>query len=579
MWVNVSVLSAINSAIMARTGAVTGYAPSEMPSAILGIQTAATIGSKVITLNGTYRASDDGFDCYSVITVNVPVESSSGSSSSSSSSVMPSVVIPDWGYSIYDTSTSWIRTYSEDSSLFAATFTVAEHIYSSAFARCYNLTTFVAPELDVIAARAFERASALAYVSLPACRFVSMWAFAYTALSEVTLPACINIECSAFNGCTSLTMVSLPACASISSMAFASCTNLMSVYLMGSSVPNASQWMFKSTPLESSVNGVYGSIYVPASMIDRYLYANYWSDLAPRFVPVGGSSTSHTEPYSIYDTSTTTVGATAHANDPYLTAVTYTNARTISMYAFNGCASLSTVVAPSCTSIGQGAFDDCPAIESISLPECSDIGRYNFRSCLVSSISLPKCMEIHGSVFDDCPNIKAVNLPECVTCYGFDRCSSITSISLPKCDVVGGFDGTNITGLTLPSATGVQGFNSCSRLATINLPLCETVGGFEYCSLITSINLPECDCVYDGAFTQTGVSVARIPKCRFIQGYAFANCPSLTIYLNAVSSVTEIDSHTFWGTDLRSVYVPRSLYSDFAVAQNWSNFAQYLVSA
>jgi len=40
------------------------------------------------------------------------------------------------------------------------------------------------------------------------------------------------------------------------------------------------------TPINASVNGVYGSIYVPASMLSSYKTSAVWSAYAARFVGV-----------------------------------------------------------------------------------------------------------------------------------------------------------------------------------------------------------------------------------------------------------------------------------------------------
>lgn len=71
VWVDNDVMEAINSAIKTKTGQTGDYDTSEMPDAILGITFSETVGSKTVTENGTYRASDDSLDGYSSVTVSV----------------------------------------------------------------------------------------------------------------------------------------------------------------------------------------------------------------------------------------------------------------------------------------------------------------------------------------------------------------------------------------------------------------------------------------------------------------------------------------------------------------------------
>jgi hypothetical protein len=59
---------------------------------------------------------------------------------------------------------------------------------------------------------------------------------------------------------------------------------------MGSSIPSLAYTnAFYSTPIAgytASTGGVYGSIYVPASMLESYKTANNWSYFSDRFVGV-----------------------------------------------------------------------------------------------------------------------------------------------------------------------------------------------------------------------------------------------------------------------------------------------------
>lgn len=66
--------TAIANAIRSKLGVQTTYMPSEMADAITAIPTSggSDLGTKTITANGTYNASNDNLDGYSQVTVNVP---------------------------------------------------------------------------------------------------------------------------------------------------------------------------------------------------------------------------------------------------------------------------------------------------------------------------------------------------------------------------------------------------------------------------------------------------------------------------------------------------------------------------
>ena len=125
----------------------------------------------------------------------------------------------------------------------------------------------------------------------PACLSLESNAFASCrSLSSVSFPSCSVIGTWAFLGCTALSAVSLPACTLIGSYAFSACRTLLSLYLPGSSICILSgSAVFTNTPIAgstASTGGVYGSIYVPLSLLNSYKAAANWSYFADRFVGV-----------------------------------------------------------------------------------------------------------------------------------------------------------------------------------------------------------------------------------------------------------------------------------------------------
>jgi hypothetical protein len=120
-------------------------------------------------------------------------------------------------------------------------------------------------------------------------------------LSTVSFPACTRIGNYAYAACYSLTTISFPACTTIGSSAFSRCYNLKSLYLTNSVVCTlANSNAFSSTPIGgySASAGTYGSIYVPASLVDAYKAATNWTYFASRIVGIeieGGDNGGNTE--------------------------------------------------------------------------------------------------------------------------------------------------------------------------------------------------------------------------------------------------------------------------------------------
>ena len=149
-----------------------------------------------------------------------------------------------------------------------------------------DITGVSLPECKYLYDETFYNYSSLTQVSLPECRYISDFAFNYCiSLSQVSLPECRYIGEGVFQGCSSLTQVSLPECSYIGAGAFGDCLPLMSITIEYSSVCN-----MNVTPVDP-FNGTYigygtGSIYVPASLVEAYKSAPFWSKYSSQIFPI-----------------------------------------------------------------------------------------------------------------------------------------------------------------------------------------------------------------------------------------------------------------------------------------------------
>lgn len=159
-----------------------------------------------------------------------------------------------------------------------------------AFASCSRLKT-VSCGAKSISASAFYFCSALEKADLPNFKNTASHVFENCIiLSDVSVPNLLEVGIADFQGCYSLQMISLPKASLLYRSAFMYCSRLTSVYLMSSDVvyPFASD-VFKYTPIGGSTahtGGVYGSIFVPASLYSSYLANSAWSSYYTRFVSV-----------------------------------------------------------------------------------------------------------------------------------------------------------------------------------------------------------------------------------------------------------------------------------------------------
>lgn len=158
------------------------------------------------------------------------------------------------------------------------------NINIGAFNYCRNLTAASFSKCTNIGASAFSYCSKLSVADFPECTTIGTSAFVNCPLTTVSFPKCTNIGASAFADCQSLTTVSFPECTNIGGNAFKNCKSLSKLYLLSPSVAtlgNANA--FQSTPMSlSSYIGDFGSIYVPASLVESYKSAANWSVYSDR---------------------------------------------------------------------------------------------------------------------------------------------------------------------------------------------------------------------------------------------------------------------------------------------------------
>jgi len=209
----------------------------------------------------------------------------------------------------------------------------ANRIGSNAFLSCTALKSVNYPHCTMISSWAFCGCTALEAVSFPECVSIQGGAFSEAGLKEASFPSCTAVESSAFTSCTSLSLISfpnclrvngdafkrcsaltsvhlpkcveidqgtffmcsllstlsLPAAGRISNYAFQGCYRLLSLYLMASYVCRIDVGTFASTPIAgvtTYTGGVYGSVYVPASLLASYKANGSWAAFSDRLVGI-----------------------------------------------------------------------------------------------------------------------------------------------------------------------------------------------------------------------------------------------------------------------------------------------------
>lgn len=177
--------------------------------------------------------------------------------------------------SIYNVSLPKCRTLGDHvfqycSKLSSIYLPLCNTIHWGCFSACYSLTSINLPQLTILSSETFHSCFHLENISVP--KVAAIWS-------------------SALFQCYALSILSLPSCSLIAgSYAFDYCYNLLSLYLMSTSVVVLSNSnTFNNTPIAgvtTSTGGVYGSIYVPASLLASYKAATNWATFSDRIVGV-----------------------------------------------------------------------------------------------------------------------------------------------------------------------------------------------------------------------------------------------------------------------------------------------------
>ena len=281
--------------------------------------------------------------------------------------------------------------------------------------------------------------------------------------------------------------------------------------------------------------------------------------------------------------------------------ITNSDAKKIKNCLFENTSTLTEVSFPECMSIGYNAFDGCTSLTSVSFPLCESIGEKAFMNCdSLKEVYFPSCLKIAISAFFACKNLSKATFPACTSIGNgaFYACSSLTEVSFPACISVGenAFSAcSSLKEVSFPVCTSIgrNAFGQCYSLSKAFFPECTNVwnSAFYACSSLTEVSFPACKSVGQYAFNNChNLGEMSLPVCTIIESNAFAICWRLSkLYLLGSSVCTLTYSGTFYSTPLSnnttytdgqygSIYVPASLYSQYIVAPNWSNYSARFVS-
>ena len=293
-------------------------------------------------------------------------------------------------------------------------------------------------------------------------------AFIYKdTLSEIIIPDGVTrIEDDAFLGCDRLHSISIPnSVHTIGNSAFYGCDSLTTISI-GNNVTKMGYYPFHNTLwYKNQPNGpVYidGILYAYKGDMPKNAHVNIKS--GTRFIGPGAFSRSkNLKSITIPNTVNLIAGGAldgtqwykkqsdglVYINDilyeykgkiPKNTSIQIKNGtKSISSYAFNGCANLNAINIPnSVVHIGNTAFQGCKNLTAITLPSSiSAIEDYTFSGCSkLSTIVIPNTVKRIGiCAFANCNNLTELHIPEGVDMIeekAFLSCDSLNCITIPS---------------------------------------------------------------------------------------------------------------------------------------------------
>lgn len=113
----------------------------------------------------------------------------------------------------------------------------------------------------------------------------------------------------------------------------------------------------------------------------------------------------------------TSIGNQALMQSTSLKSVSFPNAKTAGISAFNNCTSLVDVNLPSLQSMSIQTFYACNSLEYLKLPSLKSVAVQSIRTCKkIAVVDLPVCTSISNLAFDSDPALKCIILRSSTMC-------------------------------------------------------------------------------------------------------------------------------------------------------------------
>lgn len=404
--------------------------------------------------------------------------------------------------------------------------------------------------------------------------------FAYTGISDVTLPECLAVNTNAFRGAYRLNSVSLPKCSDIGNNAFQDASFVSGAILSLPSVIQIRNYAFQ--------NCIIDTLQIPT--ISSYIAAYAFQGASINHLDM--PSLQYLDNMSVfYNAKITTISFPELLKTGYgtfsnmqqlswaLQSVSLPKCSEIGAYTFGYCKSLSDLYMPQLRKAGDGAFTNCTALPYIDLSYASQFASNVFSSCTgLSYVNIRLMSDIKDTTFKGCTNLQTASIPDCkiVGSGAFSGCTNLQTVNIPTAETLypNAFDGCNkledIALNNVSGTVGIRAFALCSKLPVVNMPAVVSLSNSVFMSCWS-------------------LSYAKFSKLASIGQSTFRNCSRLAVLnFQDCSTVPRLGNvQTFYDTPMStstvlgqwgSIYVPSSLYSTWTTSTNWVTYKNRITS-
>ena len=397
-----------------------------------------------------------------------------------------------------------------------------EEISQAAFTYCINLKNIRVPDALKADSSFVCFTDSLESVYAPKLKKLENYAFIYSGIKDISLPAVETAGEGAFMYCKYLTDVSLPVLTKLNGVH-------ANTFLGCDSLKNADLGLCEELPPQTFI----GCPDLETVTADSLKTIGERAFLDCKIKEVAFSNVE-------------TLGYGAFMRCDKLESVLLPNLKAIETHVFLDCEKLKQVDLGECEVLPSETFLQCGALETVAADSLKTIGKQGFLESGIKEADFPNVETLGYGAFMDCKRLAKVSLPKLQTIGTLENSRFFNSMTFYHCEAL---ESVNLGCVTkIPSGTF-----SCTGLKSVTIP-----AGIEYdpyvfnnCGSLETVIVEEgVTTIPYFMFSDCGnLQYVSLPSTLQTIGWgAFKNCGS-KLHISIPENVTKIEDDAFAKTD------------------------------